>query len=89
MQVRDLEFLRAHTIIRASRRKFGVLDLSTEKVETAATVDERIRRAFRYAPAARLVAAPDCGMKYLSRDAAYGKLEALVEGARLASQAAR
>jgi methionine synthase II (cobalamin-independent) len=41
------------------------------------------------APAARLVAAPDCGMKYLSRAAAYGKLEALVEGARLASQAAR
>ena len=35
----------------------------------------------------RLIAAPDCGMKYLSRDAAYGKLEALVEGARIAAAA--
>ena len=32
---------------------------------------------------ARLVAAPDCGMKYLPRDVAYAKLEALVAGAEL------
>jgi 5-methyltetrahydropteroyltriglutamate--homocysteine methyltransferase len=63
----------------------GVLDLSTDDVETPATVADRIRRAFPYVPASRLVAAPDCGMKYLSRGAAYGKLEALVEGARLAA----
>jgi 5-methyltetrahydropteroyltriglutamate--homocysteine methyltransferase len=63
----------------------GVLDLSTDDVETPETVAERIRRAFPHAGPDRLVAAPDCGMKYLGRDAAYAKLESLVEGARLAA----
>ena len=63
----------------------GVLDLSTDDVETPEVVADRIRRAFPHAPPERLVAAPDCGMKYLTRRAAYGKLESLVEGARLAS----
>jgi 5-methyltetrahydropteroyltriglutamate--homocysteine methyltransferase len=62
----------------------GVLDLSTDAVETPETVAGRIRRAFPHAGADRLIAAPDCGMKYLPRDAAYGKLEALVAGARIA-----
>ncbi|MEA2418220.1 MAG: 5-methyltetrahydropteroyltriglutamate--homocysteine methyltransferase [Thermoleophilaceae bacterium] len=66
----------------------GVIDLSTDEVETPETVAERIRRAFPHAPPDRLIAAPDCGMKYLPRDAAYGKLEALVAGARLATAAA-
>ena len=66
----------------------GVLDLSTDEVETPETVAERIRRAFPHAGPERLIAAPDCGMKYLSREAAYGKLEALVEGARLAALSA-
>ena len=66
----------------------GVLDLSTDEVETPDTVAGRIRRAFPHAGPDRLVAAPDCGMKYLSRDSAYGKLEALVEGARIAAAAA-
>jgi 5-methyltetrahydropteroyltriglutamate--homocysteine methyltransferase len=63
----------------------GVLDLSTDEVETPETVAERIRRAFPHKSPEQLIAAPDCGMKYLSRDAAYGKLESLAEGARLAS----
>jgi 5-methyltetrahydropteroyltriglutamate--homocysteine methyltransferase len=63
----------------------GVLDLSTDEVETPETVAGRIARAFPHVEPGRLIAAPDCGMKYLSRDAAYGKLEALVEGARLAA----
>jgi 5-methyltetrahydropteroyltriglutamate--homocysteine methyltransferase len=63
----------------------GVLDLSTDEVETAETVADRIRRAFPHVRPERLIAAPDCGMKYLTRDAAYGKLEALVAGARLAA----
>jgi 5-methyltetrahydropteroyltriglutamate--homocysteine methyltransferase len=62
----------------------GVLDLSTDEVETPETVAERIRRAFPHAGPERLVAAPDCGMKYLSRVAAFGKLESLVAGARQA-----
>jgi 5-methyltetrahydropteroyltriglutamate--homocysteine methyltransferase len=64
----------------------GVLDLSTDEVETPETVAGRIRRAFPHAGPERLIAAPDCGMKYLSRDAAYGKLEALVAGAGIASR---
>jgi 5-methyltetrahydropteroyltriglutamate--homocysteine methyltransferase len=58
----------------------GVLALDTEEVETPETVAARIRRALPYAT--DLIAAPDCGMKYLSREAAFGKLQALVAGAR-------
>ena len=74
-----LDELSSKTII------LGVLDLSTDEVETPATVADRIKRAFPHAGPERLIAAPDCGMKYLPRDSAYGKLEALVEGARIAS----
>ena len=59
----------------------GVLDLGDERVETPETVAERLRRALPHKRKAELVAAPDCGMKYLPRDSAYGKLEALVAGA--------
>ena len=61
----------------------GVLDLGTEEVETADTVAERIRSALRHIDARRLVLAPDCGMKYLSRQSALGKLQAMVRAARL------
>src|SRR4051812_22349496 len=57
----------------------GVLALDSEKVETAETVRARIERALPYTQ--DLIAAPDCGMKYLSREAAFGKLQALVEAA--------
>jgi 5-methyltetrahydropteroyltriglutamate--homocysteine methyltransferase len=46
-------------------------------------VAARIRRALPHKDASELIAAPDCGMKYLPRDAAFAKLEALVAGARL------
>lgn len=61
----------------------GVLDLSTHEIETAETVAERIRRALPYVDRERLIIAPDCGLKYLPRDVAYGKMRAMVEGARL------
>ena len=61
----------------------GVLALDTAEVETPETVAERIRRALPYKSAGELVAAPDCGMKYLPREAAFAKLEALVAGAEL------
>ncbi len=61
----------------------GVLDLSTNEVETPEVVAGRIRRALPYVAPERLVVAPDCGMKYLSRDAAFAKLEAMVDGATL------
>lgn len=62
----------------------GVIDLGTERVETADEVAARIRAALKHVPAERLVLAPDCGMKYLTRQAAFGKLKALAEGAALA-----
>jgi 5-methyltetrahydropteroyltriglutamate--homocysteine methyltransferase len=61
----------------------GVLDLSSSEVETAETVAERIRAGLAHVPDDRLVPAPDCGMKYLDRDVAFGKLKALADGAAL------
>ncbi len=59
----------------------GALDLGDPEVETPEAVAARIRAALRFAPAERLIIAPDCGMKYLSRATAFGKLRALVDGA--------
>ena len=59
----------------------GVLDLNDHTVETPDQVAERVRRALPYVPAERIVLAPDCGMKYLPRDAAFGKLRAMTEAA--------
>jgi len=59
----------------------GVVDLSTNEVESPEVLAARIRRALPFVAAERLVAAPDCGMKYLTRPAAYGKLDALVRAA--------
>ena len=61
----------------------GVLDLGAEEVETPEVVAERIRCALAVVPPERLVVAPDCGMKYLPRERAFRKLEAMVAGARL------
>jgi len=59
----------------------GVLDLNDPTVETPETVAARVRRALPYVPPERLVLAPDCGMKYLPRDAAFGKLTAMTAAA--------
>jgi 5-methyltetrahydropteroyltriglutamate--homocysteine methyltransferase len=61
----------------------GVLDLGSDEVETADVVAERIRRALDVVPPERVVVAPDCGMKYLPRERAFRKLEAMVAGALL------
>jgi 5-methyltetrahydropteroyltriglutamate--homocysteine methyltransferase len=61
----------------------GVLDLSDMTIESPRTVADRIRRALPHAGAERIVVAPDCGLKYLPRDVAYGKMCAMVEGARM------
>jgi 5-methyltetrahydropteroyltriglutamate--homocysteine methyltransferase len=61
----------------------GVIDLSDMNVETPEVVAERIRRALPYVSAEKIVVAPDCGMKYLPRDVAFGKLRAMVEGAAI------
>ena len=61
----------------------GVLDLASPIPETAEQVARRIRKALEYVDPHRLVAAPDCGMKYLSRDLAFAKLAALASGAAI------
>ncbi|MCG6876316.1 MAG: 5-methyltetrahydropteroyltriglutamate--homocysteine methyltransferase [Betaproteobacteria bacterium] len=61
----------------------GVLDLGDAQIETPQQVAERIRNGLRYVSADRLIPAPDCGMKYLPRDVAFGKLRSLCEGATI------
>jgi 5-methyltetrahydropteroyltriglutamate--homocysteine methyltransferase len=61
----------------------GVIDLSDMRVETPQTVVERARRALKHMRPENMILAPDCGMKYLPREVAEGKMRALVEGARL------
>jgi 5-methyltetrahydropteroyltriglutamate--homocysteine methyltransferase len=61
----------------------GVLDLGDPTVESAEQVAARVRRALPYVPAERVVLAPDCGMKYLPRDSASGKLAAMTAAAAL------
>ncbi len=61
----------------------GVIDLADMTVETPQIVADRIRRALAYVPAERIVVAPDCGMKYLPRAVAFGKMKAMAEGAAL------
>jgi 5-methyltetrahydropteroyltriglutamate--homocysteine methyltransferase len=61
----------------------GVLDLGTPAIESADEVAARIRRGLEHMPADRLVPAPDCGMKYLPRNIAFEKLQALVQGAAI------
>ena len=59
----------------------GVLDLSTERVETIEEVADRIRAALRHVAPERLIPAPDCGMKYLTREVAFAKLRSLAGAA--------
>jgi 5-methyltetrahydropteroyltriglutamate--homocysteine methyltransferase len=61
----------------------GVIDLSTPDVEPAQVVADRVRRAFRFLPPEQVVIAPDCGMKYLPRESANGKMRAMADAAAL------
>jgi 5-methyltetrahydropteroyltriglutamate--homocysteine methyltransferase len=61
----------------------GVIDLADPAAETPALVASRIRAALKHVEPQRLVAAPDCGMKYLPRGVAFAKLKALAEGAAI------
>jgi 5-methyltetrahydropteroyltriglutamate--homocysteine methyltransferase len=72
-----LERLPGKTII------LGTLDLSDMTIESPETVAARIRRTLPHVPVERIVVAPDCGLKYLPRDVAYGKMRAMVEGAKI------
>src|SRR5271170_2179528 len=69
--------------IPTKRVMLGIIDLCTEALETAEMVAQRIRKALPYISADRLLIAPDCGMKYLSLEAAFAKLKSMVEGAAI------
>ena len=58
----------------------GVLDLSTDEVETPENVASRIRKALEHVPPQRIIVAPDCGMKYMRREVAFNKLKAMCDG---------
>ncbi|MBV8190555.1 MAG: 5-methyltetrahydropteroyltriglutamate--homocysteine methyltransferase [Alphaproteobacteria bacterium] len=61
----------------------GVIDLADPEVETPHKIAERIRSGLKFVPPDKLLPAPDCGMKYLPRATAFGKLKALAEGAAM------
>ena len=61
----------------------GVLDLSTHEVETPDVVAERIRRALAHIAPENVIVAPDCGLKYLPREVAFGKMKAMADGAAI------
>jgi 5-methyltetrahydropteroyltriglutamate--homocysteine methyltransferase len=75
-----LEQLPGKTIV------IGVIDLNDTSVETPEIIVERIKRVFKHVPPERIVVAPDCGMKYIPRDIAFRKLQAMVEGTRRVRQ---
>ena len=61
----------------------GCIDLSDASIETPQKVAERVRKALKYVKPEDVIVAPDCGMKYLPREIAFGKMKAMVEGAKI------
>ena len=76
----DLSIL---SVLPSKKLIVGVIDMGDPNVETAEMVADRVRNAVAHAPAERLVIAPDCGMKYLDRKVAFGKLKAMVDGTKI------
>ena len=67
----------------------GVIDLGNPAIESAEEVAGRVRTGLKHVAAERLIPAPDCGMKYLARATAFGKLRALSEGVRIVREELR
>ena len=74
LDLKILKELPSKTII------LGVIDLADMTIETPQIVAARIRAALAQVAAERIVVAPDCGMKYLPRAVAFGKMQAMVQG---------
>ena len=68
--------------LRGKQVMVGCLDLSDNEVETPQVVADRVRRALEHVPPEQVILAPDCGMKYLPRDVARGKLASMVAAAQ-------
>lgn len=73
----------ALSALKGKKILLGVIDLSSMEIETPETVAARVRRALPYVAAEDIILAPDCGMKYLPRDVAFGKMVAMVKGAEI------
>ena len=71
------------TSLKGKKLMVGCIDLSDPEIETGATVAARIERALKYVAKEDVILAPDCGMKYLSREVADGKMRAMVAGAAI------
>jgi 5-methyltetrahydropteroyltriglutamate--homocysteine methyltransferase len=71
------------TSLSSKKIMVGCIDLSDMTVETPQKVVERIKKALRHVPKENVILAPDCGMKYLPRDVASGKMRAMVEAAKI------
>src|SRR6266566_8468906 len=67
----------------SKRIMLGVLDLGNPEIETAEMIADRIRHGLKYVAADRLIPAPDCGMKYMPRHIAFGKLKAMCDAAAM------
>ncbi len=61
----------------------GVLDLANPEIETVEAIADRIRHGLQFVAADRLIPAPDCGMKYMPRHTAFGKLKAMCDAAAI------
>ncbi|MGB6488651.1 MAG: hypothetical protein WBE91_17365 [Steroidobacteraceae bacterium] len=61
----------------------GAIDLSDMTVESPETVAARVRRALKYVSPENVIIAPDCGMKYLPREVAFGKMRAMAAAAAI------
>ena len=77
LDLKVLKDLPSKTII------LGVVSLGDPRIETPDIVADRIRKALDVVPAERIIVAPDCGMKYIPRETAFGKLKAMVDGAAI------
>jgi len=71
------------TSLSSKKIMVGCIDLSDMTVETPQKVVERLKKALKHVKPENVIVAPDCGMKYLPRDVAYGKLKSMVEGAKI------
>jgi 5-methyltetrahydropteroyltriglutamate--homocysteine methyltransferase len=71
------------TTLKSKKIMVGCIDLSDPKVETPQAVVARVKKAMAFVRAEDIILAPDCGMKYLPRDVADGKMRSMVEAARI------
>ena len=61
----------------------GCIDLSDMNIESPVLIASRVKKALKFVAADNIILAPDCGMKYLPKEVANGKLKAMVQAAQI------